>query len=449
MPVTSLLLAFAVQTAMADSAAEARHAKVVVIGADAVSLNILGPYMQSGVTPNLAELAASGSRGDLASIWPLRTPQVWTTIVTGKYPGQHGIWDHYTNTRYNPPSFRTKERRRLTTRDRKSKALWNLVDAAGLEVLSVGWIASWPAEKLRHGTIAAPAVLLDSKRQVSIKGSFWRDVPKQIEPASLWPEIQPLIIEADDLRASDLAAFADVPQPGHAIYRLPKMTRYVNALRWSIARAKSVEALTLHLAARGDPDVVMAYFQCADSLLHRFWIFQKPVEEIEERLRTHGIPTDLAPELRRRFGGVVEACYRDVDARVGRILEAVRGPETLVLFVSDHGFGEAPFPHPKKEEPYGGNHRDDGVIIAAGPGIAANGRISGASVLDITPTLLGVLDLPVAGDMAGKAIREIVGEERLQVAAKTVPSYERRPQTKIPYKRGWPSRRLRPLAVDR
>ncbi|MEL6548456.1 MAG: alkaline phosphatase family protein, partial [Myxococcota bacterium] len=75
----------------------AKPADVVIIGLDGVSLNVLVPMAEKGAAPNLGQLLREGARGDLEVIWPLRTPQVWTSSVTGKLPGQHGIWDHKSN----------------------------------------------------------------------------------------------------------------------------------------------------------------------------------------------------------------------------------------------------------------------------------------------------------------------------------------------------------------
>jgi hypothetical protein len=340
------------------------HPRVVVIGLDGASLNLVEAYVTAGVTPNLGALITQGASGELASYWPLRTPQVWTSIVTGKLPGQHGLWDHVSNSAYNPPPFRSQLKKQLTSKERRSRALWEILSERGLHTLSVGWISSWPAERLDRAVIAAPAMLGDDPRQSSIKGSFWRDAPGQIEPSALWPVLRGAITEPQEITTQELARFADVPPRGHLLYALPFLERYVYTLRWSLARAKTVEAATLALLSRQTPDVLLTYFQCSDSLLHRFWIFQKSVEDIRARLDGHAIPSALAPELKQRFGGVVEACYRDIDERVGRILSAARGPDTMVLIVSDHGFGEAPVPHPSRDEPYGGNHRDNGLLIA-------------------------------------------------------------------------------------
>jgi arylsulfatase A-like enzyme len=161
----------------------------------------------------------------------------------------------------------------------------------------------------------------------------------------------------------------------------------------------------------------------------------------------HGLPAGGAEELKRRFGGVVEACYRDVDQRVGRILEAVRGPETLVLVVSDHGFGRAPVPHRLRSEPYSGDHLDQGIILARGPGIAAGSVIQDASVLDVTPTVLARLGLPVAKDMRGNVLAAIVPDA---AKVKHIATYEEAAQKEAIHAKGWPERTgpLRPTEAQ-
>lgn len=437
----SLLAQLLVATCPAAAASD-HPAKVILIGVDGVSFNLLTPYSEKGVTPTLNRLMQSGARGDLASIWPLRTPQVWTSVVTGKLPGQHGIWDHLSNTYFNPPEVRTHRKRVVTTEHRKSKALWNLLSERQLTSLVVGWMASWPAENLEHGVVVAPVELMGDSRQTTIKGSFWRDAKGMLHRESLWPSVEKLIVEAGDLEPGALAPFADVPPKGSRLYQMPHLARYVYAISWSLARARSVEAMTIELAKTVRPDLVLAYFQCSDSLLHRFWIFSQEEAEIRERFKSHGLSTRDVPELRKRFGGVVEACYRDLDMRIGRILEATAGPNTLVLVVSDHGFGNAPEPHRMEGEPFSGAHLDDGVIIAGGPGIKAGLRLQGASVLDITPTILHALHLPVADDMGGKVLVELFDSEAIKLRPiDRLPTFEDAPQTVVLRPEGFPPKK--------
>jgi predicted AlkP superfamily phosphohydrolase/phosphomutase len=61
-----------------------------------------------------------------------------------------------------------------------------------------------------------------------------------------------------------------------------------------------------------------------------------------------------------------------------------------------------------------GHHLPDGIFIASGPRIRIGGRIEGASVYDITPTVLYLQDHPIPSDMDGKVLTDIFIEERLR-----------------------------------
>jgi predicted AlkP superfamily phosphohydrolase/phosphomutase len=52
-------------------------------------------------------------------------------------------------------------------------------------------------------------------------------------------------------------------------------------------------------------------------------------------------------------------------------------------------------------------HRMDGVFIAAGPMVRPNARIAGANIVDVAPTVLYALGLPVPEDMDGRVLTEI------------------------------------------
>ena len=55
-------------------------------------------------------------------------------------------------------------------------------------------------------------------------------------------------------------------------------------------------------------------------------------------------------------------------------------------------------------------HRPYGMICVAGPGIAKGKRIFGASLMDITPTILTIYGLPIGKDMDGKVLSDIFEE---------------------------------------
>jgi predicted AlkP superfamily phosphohydrolase/phosphomutase len=56
-----------------------------------------------------------------------------------------------------------------------------------------------------------------------------------------------------------------------------------------------------------------------------------------------------------------------------------------------------------------GRHRSTGIFVAAGPHIqrSGNGRIEGARIVDVAPTVLYSLGLPIPEDMDGRPLQEI------------------------------------------
>ncbi|MEM7791619.1 MAG: tetratricopeptide repeat protein [Verrucomicrobiota bacterium] len=69
-------------------------------------------------------------------------------------------------------------------------------------------------------------------------------------------------------------------------------------------------------------------------------------------------------------------------------------------------------------------HRNQGVFIAKGAGIEATDEIYGAGLLDITPTILRLFDLPIGKDMEGRVLLEALTEKS---AIESIPSWEKTP----------------------
>src|SRR6266481_705168 len=67
------------------------HPKVVIIGLDSATWDLIQPWAREGLLPNLSKLIESGVSGDLQSAIPPLTPPAWTSFMTGSNPGKHGI----------------------------------------------------------------------------------------------------------------------------------------------------------------------------------------------------------------------------------------------------------------------------------------------------------------------------------------------------------------------
>ncbi len=68
----------------------------LLIGLDGATFSVLDPYMEDGRDAvRWPASASAGTRAVLRSIMPPLTPPAWTSLVTGKHPGQHGIFDFF------------------------------------------------------------------------------------------------------------------------------------------------------------------------------------------------------------------------------------------------------------------------------------------------------------------------------------------------------------------
>ena len=80
---------------------QAQRGRVLVIGIDGATFDLLIPWMKEGFMPNLAAIWGSGGHGLLRSTIPPITASAWASFQTGKNPGKHGLFDF---TQYCPRS---------------------------------------------------------------------------------------------------------------------------------------------------------------------------------------------------------------------------------------------------------------------------------------------------------------------------------------------------------
>jgi predicted AlkP superfamily phosphohydrolase/phosphomutase len=69
-----------------------KNRKVVVIGLDGVPYTLLMNYIKRGITPELSQLCANGKLFKMKSTLPEISSVAWTSFMTGRNPGEHGIF---------------------------------------------------------------------------------------------------------------------------------------------------------------------------------------------------------------------------------------------------------------------------------------------------------------------------------------------------------------------
>lgn len=266
--------------------------KAFVIGLDSATFDILLPMARKGLLPNLARLLNEGAWGELESTFPPVTPPAWSSFMTGKNPGKHGVFDFYA-----PPSV-DYERQVLNARSIRARTLGRMLSDLGARVGLVNVPITHPPEKIEGFVIPGLQYAFSPEHGFT-------------HPPELLQEIQ------EKFGAYEVA-FGD------------EKSLYTNELdtfieRWE--RIHSVRTKTvLYLMASRPWNLFMVVFSSIDMIQHHFWKFHDASHPLHDAL------------LRERYGPVIEKFYQKIDASVGEILSRL-DEETVVLVASDHGAG--------------------------------------------------------------------------------------------------------------
>ncbi|TPW17837.1 MAG: type I phosphodiesterase/nucleotide pyrophosphatase [bacterium] len=86
------ILALALVVGAPACSTRSKAPRVYVIGLDGATFDLLTPWLDAGELPNLKKLMDSGVHGELQSVNPIISPVAWTSATTGVNPGKHGIY---------------------------------------------------------------------------------------------------------------------------------------------------------------------------------------------------------------------------------------------------------------------------------------------------------------------------------------------------------------------
>ena len=372
--------------------------KVLLIGWDAADWKVINPLLDQGLMPTLDDFINHGVMGNLATLRPILSPMLWNSIATGKRPNKHGIHG------FMEPDTQNGGIRPVSSTSRKVKAIWNILTQKGFKTNVLGWFAGHPAEPINGVSVSdlfpyatAPldqpwplppgAVYPESLRDTFAE---LRMHPAEVTEAAILPWI-PRAAEVDQEKDKGLMSFAKILSENCSIH---------NAATWLL---------------QNEPwDFMAVYYNGIDHFCHGFMHYHPP--------RMEGVPEDRF-EI---YKDVVNGAYRFHDMMLQTLLD-LAGPDTTVLLVSDHGFHSDHLrPRGIPAEPAGPavQHRPFGIVCMKGPHIQQDERIYGATLLDVTPTILTLFGLPVGADMDGRVLVQAF-EEPPEIAR--IPSWEQEP----------------------
>jgi hypothetical protein len=119
--------------------------RVLVLALDSVCWEVLLPLAEDGTMPALASFLKGASYGVLESTIPPHTAAAWTTWLTGKDPGQHGVIDFV---RFDPAKHRFRFHDSSVQRD---SSMLNILSKAGVRLhFPAAQLPALPSRKRLH-----------------------------------------------------------------------------------------------------------------------------------------------------------------------------------------------------------------------------------------------------------------------------------------------------------
>lgn len=372
--------------------------KLLLVGWDAADWKIIHGLMDAGHMPTIRRLVETGVMGNMATLSPVLSPMLWTSIATGKRPFKHGIYG------FTEPTADGKAVQPMTNVSRRCKAVWNILNQNDMQSIVVGWWPSHPAEPI-NGVMVSDYYHKSPKQP----GAPWPLMPSTVHPKRCFDEIAQLRVHPQELQGEHVLAF--IPEANEVDQETdPRMS----ACMRTFSECTTIHAAATHLMDTEPWDFMAVYYDAIDHFCHGFMRYHPPkldsVSDTDFKLYQH----------------VITAGYVYHDMMLTRLLE-LAGDETTVILMSDHGFHPDHLrPKTLPAEPAGPaqEHRDYGIFVINGPGIKKDHIIHGANLLDVTPTILAIYGLPIGQDMDGQTLVDVFEESP---PIETIPSWEEVP----------------------
>lgn len=270
--------------------------RLLVVGLDGATFDLLHPMVRLGWLPNIGRMLDQGAHGLLRSTVPPLTAPAWASFQTGLSPGEHGVF-----------SFQRRlegklEREFVNSTAIRGPRLWHWLAQYGLSTGVINLPMTWPPQAMPAGGYLVSGM----------------ETPSTDNPFTDPPEL------ADELRAMSYVCDLRVKLNERDFRSTAGVTAIARDLLEVLKRRE--DALSKLITER-PTDALVAVFETPDRLQHWAW------RAISELVANDG---SLA---RTPLHEAVEACYQELDRAVGRLLALAAGPDTTVVFVSDHGFG--------------------------------------------------------------------------------------------------------------
>ena len=269
-----------------------REFPVLIVGLDGATFDLMLPWIEDGSLPNLKALLDGGARSPLKSTIPPITPCAWSSFMTGKNPGKHGLFD------FVEPSGDGEGFRFTNASFRDGETLWGCLSRHGRNVGVVNVPMTYPPEPVNGFLISG------------------LDTPHEHSPFMYPAEIR------QELKQAGIRYRIDQQHLGN----MRTDARRRQQLQ-DIFDAEDARTATFRMLSRSHPsDFRMIVYGATDQVQHHFWHYMDPTHD--------KFDADGAEEFR----DAILRTYVHIDHQLGLILSET-DEDTITMIMSDHGFG--------------------------------------------------------------------------------------------------------------
>ncbi len=392
--------------------------RVTVIAIDGGSLDLITSATAEGRLPNFGRILDAGAVRHLATLHPTSAEAVWAAVATGKLPQKNGVRSSAIYQlagdggavqllpdycfAHGLERFGFLVEQRHTSATFRTRTLWSILSTEGFTVGVVGWPLTQPAPVVRGYVVG------DTYHRVALTASGIDD------PSAIYP----LELQRDALEAME-GALGEAPP---VVAASMSGAGAIEARHEAPARTDRVyDRIAQAMSRARPPQVTLTRYQSLDPIGHYFLRYALPAEF-----------GDVTEEERRRLGSVLERHYGAIDDAIGRAMTTL-GPEDLLIVVSGYGmeplgFGKRLLERIIGDPEISGTHEaaPDGFLLAYGAAVARGRQPARASVVDVVPTILYFLGLPLGRDMDGYARTDLFQQSFTEERPITfIPTYDR------------------------
>ena len=215
--------------------------KVIVVGLDGATFTILQPLIDEGLLPNLKYIIENGIWGELESTIPPYTATAFSSFITGKNPGKHGVFDFLVKDK------NTSRKRTVSSTSIKSIKLWDIISLANKTVGIINFPISYPPEKV-NGFMISGFLSPKNAENYSYPENLYNEIREKIGDYII------------DVETPDIQNLSE-----EEIYKLLRQLYYATLRR---------KQILLYLMKRYECDFLFVLFRSPDKIQHLFWKYQ-------------------------------------------------------------------------------------------------------------------------------------------------------------------------------